>query len=571
MSFDRINEKMDIAYKSEKEGDLIDASEWNSNFDEVEEKFNDSVDVVNKLIDSINDGTFVSLANALEQNGIPAGSVQNALEACMNHHTNKSVLDSITSSDKVEYDRIKKLLFDIDSITSESELVDGKIPSSSTSIPTSETVRKAIDAKTLEVGSADMTKAVYDSNGDGIVDNSERLGGNPPEYYMEKFVPLNSVDTSLNIPVNSEAVVNYAMPKDAETRPMYKCYIDTITYNTSPSGEKIVRIYNDDTKAPLSFDYEPICRLVFKFSTEIDPGLLNYNGIRYVKDGDKYYLEMYWARTNFNFPPDLLCSFYLSLYKSDEFTYVRELVSYNLRNSANSYIFSLGLNQRVIDDNTSVLLSAGNKMFGLKPIVALVEYLKTKLSDVFASYKHTHSASDITKGKLSFDNGGLGDYLKSSTNKLISSLGNSSESISSEHHFVVQNNDDASTFSLKTIGSLIDSCVSLVLDKLNWSTPNLTVISKLVSDSNYTLRNYKYFKIVFMRFYSKLTIPSGSWTTIATVNDSFSPSMIHSLTINRLTNLSQIRARINGNGEIQVYSEDALKDSMVYITGFWFF
>lgn len=569
MSFDRINEKMDIAYKSEKEGDLIDASEWNSNFDEVEEKFNYSVDVVNKLIDSINDGTFIDFVNALEQNGIPAGSVQNALEACMNHHTNKSVLDSITSSDKFEYDRIKNILYGINSVTDYT--IDGRIPLLSNSIPTSEAVQKAIDAKTLEVGSADMTKAIYDSNGDGVVDNSERLGGKLPEYYMEKFVPLNSVDTSVKTPVNSKAVVNYAMPKDTETRPMYKCYIDTNTYKTSPSGEKIVRIYNDDTKAPLSFDYEPICRLVFKFSTEIDPGLLNYNGIRYVKDGDKYYLEMYWTRTNFNFPPDLLCSFYLSLYKSDEFTYVRELVSYNLRNSANSYISSLGLNQRVIDDNTSVLLSAGNKMFGLKPIVALVEYLKTKLSDVFASYKHTHSASDITKGKLSFDNGGLGDDLKSSTNKLISSLGDSSETISSNHRFVVQTNDDTSTFSLKSISSLIDSCVSLVTEKFNWSSPNLTLISKLTSDSNYTLRNYKQFGIVFMRFYSKLTIPSGSWTTIATVNDSCSPSMIHSLTINRLTNLSPIRARINGNGEIQVYSEDALKDSIVYITGFWFF
>lgn len=559
MSFDRINKKMDIAYKSEKEGDLIDASEWNSNFDEVEEKFNDSVDVVNKLIDSINDGTFVSFVNTLEQNGIPAGSVQNALEACMNHHTNKSVLDSITSSDKFEYDRIKDILYGITSVTIDNT-VDGRIPLLSSSIPTSEVVQKAIDAKTLEVGSADMTKAIYDSNGDGIVDNSERLGGHLPEYYMEKFVPLNSVDTSLNIPVNSEAVVNYAMPKDTETRPMYKCYIDTNTYKISPSGEKTVRIYNDDTKAPLSFDYEPICRLVFKFSTETHFCLLKYSGIRYVKDGDKYYLEMYWARTNLNFFPNLLYSFYLSLYKSDEFTFAHELVSYNLKDSANSYISSLGLIQGDIDDSTNIPVSIGSNRFGLKNVSLLVKYLKSKLS-----------ASDITKGKLAFENGGLGDDLKASTNKLISSLGDSSETISSNHRFVIQNNDDTSTFSLKTIGSLIDSCVSLVTEKFNWSSPNLTLISKLTSDSNYTLRNYKQFGIVFMRFYSKLTIPSGSWTTIATVNDSFSPSMIHSLTINRLTNLSEIRARINGNGEIQVYSEDVLKDSIVYITGFWFF
>lgn len=569
MSFDRINEKMDIAYKSEKEGDLIDASEWNSNFDEVEQKFNDSVDVVNKLVDSVNNGTFIDFVNALEQNGIPAGSVQNALEACMNHHINKSVLDSITSSDKFEYDRIKNILYGINSVTDYT--IDGRIPLLSNSIPTSEAVQKAIDAKTLEVGSADMTKAIYDSNGDGVVDNSERLGGKLPEYYMEKFVPLNSVDTSVKTPVNSKAVVDYAMPKDTETRPMYNCYVDTTIYNISSSGVKSVRIYNNDTHTLLTFDYDPISRFVFKFSTETDPCFLNYSGIRSVREGDRYYLEMYWTRDNIYFNPKLSCSFYLSIYNFDEFTYVHEIVSYNLRDSANSYISSLGLNQRAIDDDTSILLSAGNKTFGLKSIVALVEYLKTKLSDVFASYKHTHSASDITKGKLSFDNGGLGDDLKSSTNKLISSLGDSSETISSEHHFVVQNNDDASTFSLKTIGSLIDSCVSLVTEKFNWSSPNLTLISKLTSDTNYTLRNYKQFGIVFMRFYSKLTIPSGSWTTIATVNDSCSPSTIHSLTINRLTNLSQIRARINGNGEIQVYSEDALKDSMVYITGFWFF
>lgn len=43
--------------------------------------------------------------------------------------------------------------------------------------------KKYVDEKVLEVGAADMAKAVYDKNDNGIVDNSERLGGQMPEYY----------------------------------------------------------------------------------------------------------------------------------------------------------------------------------------------------------------------------------------------------------------------------------------------------------------------------------------------------------------------------------------------------
>lgn len=37
-----------------------------------------------------------------------------------------------------------------------------------------------------ELGAADMMKSVYDTNGNGVVDNSEKLGGQPPEYYAKK-------------------------------------------------------------------------------------------------------------------------------------------------------------------------------------------------------------------------------------------------------------------------------------------------------------------------------------------------------------------------------------------------
>lgn len=50
-------------------------------------------------------------------------------------------------------------------------------------IPTS----KAILAILAELGGGDMLRAVYDNNCDGIVDNSERLGGNLPEYFATQI------------------------------------------------------------------------------------------------------------------------------------------------------------------------------------------------------------------------------------------------------------------------------------------------------------------------------------------------------------------------------------------------
>lgn len=42
-----------------------------------------------------------------------------------------------------------------------------------------------IAKRIVEIGSADMSKAVYDANNNGIVDNSEKLGGNAPSYYAK--------------------------------------------------------------------------------------------------------------------------------------------------------------------------------------------------------------------------------------------------------------------------------------------------------------------------------------------------------------------------------------------------
>ena len=50
---------------------------------------------------------------------------------------------------------------------------------------TKEDVDRAISERVVEIGSGDMAKGVYDSDNSGIVDNSERLGGEKPEYYAK--------------------------------------------------------------------------------------------------------------------------------------------------------------------------------------------------------------------------------------------------------------------------------------------------------------------------------------------------------------------------------------------------
>lgn len=40
-----------------------------------------------------------------------------------------------------------------------------------------------ISARITDIGSADMTREVYDADNSGVVDDAERLGGNPPAYY----------------------------------------------------------------------------------------------------------------------------------------------------------------------------------------------------------------------------------------------------------------------------------------------------------------------------------------------------------------------------------------------------
>lgn len=86
-------------------------------------------------------------------------------------HSNKSVLDKLTQAilDKVAI---------FDKITSVSETATG----GHETIPTS----GAVIALLEDAGSGDMTKATYDADRDGVVDNASALGGVPAEDYAKK-------------------------------------------------------------------------------------------------------------------------------------------------------------------------------------------------------------------------------------------------------------------------------------------------------------------------------------------------------------------------------------------------
>lgn len=89
-------------------------------------------------------------------------------------HSNKSVLDSITDTLLSALNRIATIFSTITGVTTSVVNDDTKIPTSG-----------AIVDFVTGLGGGDMTKAEYDSNGDGVVDDSDKLGGQLPSYYAK--------------------------------------------------------------------------------------------------------------------------------------------------------------------------------------------------------------------------------------------------------------------------------------------------------------------------------------------------------------------------------------------------
>ena len=115
-------------------------------------------------------------------------------------HENKVTLDSLTSSVIEEYNRIVTLLKGISSISNQVSDDENTVP----------TGRAIVDYVT-ELGGGDMLKSVYDANGNGVVDDSEKLGGKLPTYYQP------STDNTLNTSSKSvSGAINevYSMAKN---------------------------------------------------------------------------------------------------------------------------------------------------------------------------------------------------------------------------------------------------------------------------------------------------------------------------------------------------------------------
>ena len=89
-------------------------------------------------------------------------------------HSNKSVLDSITDTLLSALNRIATIFSTITGVTTSVVNDDTKIPTSG-----------AIVDYVTGLGGGDMTKAEYDADGDGVVDDSDKLGGQLPSYYAK--------------------------------------------------------------------------------------------------------------------------------------------------------------------------------------------------------------------------------------------------------------------------------------------------------------------------------------------------------------------------------------------------
>ena len=93
--------------------------------------------------------------------------------AAEHSHDNKTVLDTIT-------DALIKGLEDIASSLAGITGVTNSVNGSATELVTAKAVADYVQV----LGGGDMTRAIYDSNLNGIVDDAEKLGGELPSYYQ---------------------------------------------------------------------------------------------------------------------------------------------------------------------------------------------------------------------------------------------------------------------------------------------------------------------------------------------------------------------------------------------------
>ena len=136
---------------------------------------------VNAYTKQVVDDKLFDKVNKVEGKGLSTNDYDNSekekladADSKKHEHGNKSVLDSITDTLLSALNRIATIFSTITGVTT-------SVVNDDTVIPTS----GAIVDYVTGLGGGDMTKAEYDSNGDGIVDDSDKLGGQLPSYYAK--------------------------------------------------------------------------------------------------------------------------------------------------------------------------------------------------------------------------------------------------------------------------------------------------------------------------------------------------------------------------------------------------
>lgn len=103
---------------------------------------------------------------------IPEGATEEQIKALQNVQT---VLNALAANRNAA-NRLITMFANITAVATNLEVANDNL------LPTT----KAVVDRLEELGAGDMTKATYDQNRNGIVDNSEKLGGQFPIYYATK-------------------------------------------------------------------------------------------------------------------------------------------------------------------------------------------------------------------------------------------------------------------------------------------------------------------------------------------------------------------------------------------------
>lgn len=167
----------------------LSTSEMQAKFDELSRDL--VIPKINELVDGLNGeevGQSSKIENPITKEKEVIQTVVNAiydivkLNADDRHtHENKETLNKITET---LYASITSLLTMFSGITS----VNTSVLNSQTQIPTS----SAIVDYVQKLGAGDMLAAVYDQNDNGVVDDSEKLGGISAVDYPTKAEVINS-------------------------------------------------------------------------------------------------------------------------------------------------------------------------------------------------------------------------------------------------------------------------------------------------------------------------------------------------------------------------------------------